>query len=153
MADISDLKSKLGDLNRGQIIRIGILIVVLAALAIVITCNMMAGAQYNIQPAHSTFNREAHWVCTNCGHEETANAGQGPQACPSCSEQTFYVGYMQTCPNGHGPFLVLYNYDSKGSINQIKVGDGPWVDPINEEKVTSNKLCPECGEMLLPPGM
>lgn len=153
MAEISDLSSKLGGLSKQQLIRIGILVVVLLLLGVVITCNLMTPNYEEMEGVKSTFQRDAHWVCLECGYEEDGKAGQGPLECPDCGEEAFYVGFMQRCPKGHGPFLVSYNYDDKGNINRIKVDDGPWVEPIDEAKKTSNKLCPVCGELLLPPGM
>lgn len=126
-----------------------VLTVVLVLLAGSLVWNFQrATTQETSTATASASDFVVRWVCMECGHETEDRAGPGPHECPECGKRTAYAQLYFTCAT-HGTVPVFLNYDNKGIISEIHVGDTGW-KPEFEQDGTSNLVCPQCGMALMP---
>ena len=86
------------------------------------------------------------WHCLKCGHELEEPAAAGAKTCPKCgvAEMVPMARYM--C-RSHGTRDVALLYDPNQQLVKVKVGDGPWLPPRDEQGNAATR-CPVCGEAM-----
>jgi hypothetical protein len=105
----------------------------------------------NVTPVtRKPFDFVVDWRCLACSHSTRENAAVGPNTCPKCGKDEFYVSIPWSCPT-HGQQPVAFQYDDDGQPTQVRIADGPWIQAI-DPKTGWNIFCPACKQRMFPAG-
>lgn len=129
---------------------IGLLVVILAGLALAIAYNVKSSREKSQQPQSATvFDFNVDWRCLECGYTEHSKGSPEVRTCPKCNKQSMYISGVWTCPK-HGPFQIAFTYDANGRPKDFKLPDGQWQPAFDAEGMWM-LVCPKCQATLQPP--
>jgi DNA-directed RNA polymerase subunit RPC12/RpoP len=113
----------------------------------------------------------AHWVCDSCGHESTAELGEGSVDCPECEEgqmvlrvyyrcescgETFEAYQMNYAPTAERAAAARKEADAQEPLSEgmppestelVRKPGGKWAWAATRTgaKTTGEFVCPHCG--------
>lgn len=143
----------MSDEARKQLIRVGLLAVIIVLLVGSVIWNMRVRATQNLGQGktQSAADFMVTWRCLGpgCDATEDAPGAPGPRTCPKCGKQEFYSTVRFT--GDSGTYVVYFNYDPKTfRPTQVKVADGPWVPYVDAASGKFGIVDPKSGRIMNP---